>query len=86
MKRRVSEFEGSFGFLTDQIRGVHRDLLSFQTETEHRFTKVDERFDQADGRLERVERGVRGLREEMPAILSDAMREVLRERDGQSRK
>jgi hypothetical protein len=30
-KRRVSELEGSFGFLTRQIKGVHKDLLTFQS-------------------------------------------------------
>ena len=28
LKRRVSEIEGSFGFLTQQIKGVHKDLLT----------------------------------------------------------
>src|SRR5450755_2391062 len=65
-KRRVSEIEGSFGFLTEQIEGVHKDLLAFQSRTEERFDQIDERLDKVDGRLDRVERGVRGLREEMP--------------------
>jgi archaellum component FlaC len=78
-KRRVSEIEGSFGFLTEQIKGVHKDLLSFQARTEKRFDQIDERFDKVDGRLDRVERGVRGLRDEMPEIVGDAMRAVLRE-------
>jgi len=86
LKRRVSEIEGSSGFLTEQIRGVHKDLLAFQARTEQRFDKIDGRFDKSDGRLDkvegrldRVERGIRGLREEMPAIVGDAMRTVLRE-------
>jgi hypothetical protein len=85
-KRRVSEIEGSFGFLTEQIKGVHKDLLAFEARTDERFDKtdkwfdkVDGRFDTVDGRLDRVERGIRGLREEMPAIVGDAMRTVLRE-------
>ena len=85
-KRRVSEIEGSLGFLTEQIKSVHKNLLAFQARTEEKFDKIDERFDKVDdrfdtvdGRLDRVERGVRGLREEMPAIVGDAMRTVLRE-------
>ena len=27
LKRRVSEIEGSFGFLTEQVKTVHKDLL-----------------------------------------------------------
>lgn len=93
LKRRVSAIEGSFGFLTEQVKGVHKDLLAFQARTEQRFDQVDQRFDKVegrldkvDGRLDRVETGVRGLREDMPGIVGDAMREVLRERDGKPRK
>ncbi len=30
LKRRVSELEGSFGFLTRPVKTVHKDLLAFQ--------------------------------------------------------
>src|ERR1700694_895484 len=86
LKRRVREIEESFGFLTEQIKGVHKDLLSFQARTEKRFEQIDERFDTVDGRLDRVERGVRGLCEEMPGIVGDAMRAVLREDSKKPRK
>jgi hypothetical protein len=79
LKRRVSEIEGSFGFLTQQIKGVHKDLLSFQARTEQRFDKVDGRFD-------RLEKGVRSLREDMPGIVGSAMREVQRAQRPKSRK
>jgi tetrahydromethanopterin S-methyltransferase subunit G len=93
LKRRVSEIEGSFGFLTQQIKSVHKDLLAFQAITEQRFDKVDGRldkvdgrFDKVDGRLDRVEKGVRTPREDMPGIVGSAMRDVLRERPRKSRK
>jgi archaellum component FlaC len=86
LKRRVSELEGSFGFLTNQVKGVHRDLLGFQEKTEQRFDKVDGRLDNVEGRLDRVEKGVKDLRHDMPGIVGDAMREVLHERDKTSRK
>jgi archaellum component FlaC len=79
LKRRVSELEGSFGFLTNQVKGVHRDLLAFQEKTEQHFAKVD-------GRLDRVEKSVRDLRHDMPGIVGEAMRDVLSERDKTSRK
>jgi len=78
LKRRVSELEGSFGFLTNQVKGVHRDLLGFQEKTEQRFDKVE-------GRLDRVEKSVNDLRHDMPGIVGDTMREVLSERDKASR-
>jgi len=93
LKRRVSELEGSFGFLTNQVKGVHRDLLAFQEKTEQRFDRIDGRFGQVDGRLDKVEgrldhveKSVKDLRHDMPGIVGDAMREVLRERDKASRK
>lgn len=79
LKRRMNEIEGSFGFLTQQIKGVHKDLLAFRAKTEQRFDKVE-------GRLDRVEKEVRGLRTDMPGIVGTAMREALRERPRKSRK
>ena len=86
LKRRVGELEGSFGFLTRQVKGVHKDLVAFQARTEQRFDKIDGRFDKVDGRfggvdgrLDRVEIEIRGLRKDMPGIVGDAMRAALRE-------
>jgi predicted nucleic acid-binding Zn-ribbon protein len=79
LKRRVSELEGSFGFLTQQIKGVHRDLLAFQAKTEQGFDKVN-------GRLDRMEKEARDLRKDLPGIVGSTMREVLRGRPGKSRK
>jgi uncharacterized protein YoxC len=93
LQRRVSELEGSFGFLTQQVKSVHKDLLAFQAKTEQnfekvngRFDKIDGRFDKVDGRFDRLEKEVRDLRKDMPGIVSGAMREVDRERREKSRK
>ena len=89
LKRRVGELEGGFGFLTQQVRAVHLDLLNFQGQTNQRFDKVDGRLDKVEGRLDRVEvrldrveSEVRQLREELPTVVGDVMREVLREQRG----
>ena len=55
LKRRVGELEGSFGFLSGQVREVHRSLLSFQEETNGRFDAVDARFDRVDARFDGVD-------------------------------
>jgi hypothetical protein len=86
LKRRVSEIEGSFGFLMQQIRGVHKDLLAFRARTEQRFERVEGRLDRHYGRLDRIEKGVRGLREDLPGIVGNAVRATLRERNGKPRK
>ena len=86
LKRRVGELEGSFGFLTGQVRDVHKALLTFQARTENEFKKVNGRFDKVYGRLDLVEKEVRGLRKDLPGIVGAAMREALREPRGKARK
>ena len=86
LKRRVSEIEGSFGFLTQQLKSVHKDLLSFQERTEQKFEKVDGRFDRLEKEIRDVRKEVGDLRKEMPGIVGNTMREVLRESAGQSPK
>ena len=78
LQRRVSEIEGSFAFLTRQMQGVHKDLLSFEARTEERFKAVSDRFDRVDGKIDVVERKVDNLAKALPGIVGDAMREVLR--------
>jgi len=81
LKRRVSELEGAFGFLVQQVKGVHKDLLGFQAKTEQRFDRMEQRLDKMDqglgGRIDLVERGLRGLRKDMPKIVGDAVRDAL---------
>ena len=93
LKRRVSEIEGSFGFLTQQLKSVHKDLLSFQERTEQKFERVDGRFDRLEKEIRDVRKEVGGvrkdvgdLRKDMPGIVGNTMREVLRESAGQSPK
>jgi predicted nucleic acid-binding Zn-ribbon protein len=84
LKRRVSEIEGSFGFPTQQVKTVHKDLLAFQEKTEQRFDKVDGRFDRLESKIDSVDRKidtkVDGLAKALPGIISDTMREVLNEK------
>ncbi len=72
LKRRVSELEGSFGFLTNQIQGVHKDLLRFEEKTDNKLREHDGQFDQ-------LKQDLKGLRTDLPKIVGDAMREVNRE-------
>ena len=85
--------EGSFGFLTQQLKSVHKDLLSFQERTEQKFEKVDGRFDRLEKEIRDVRKEVGDVRKEvgdlrkdMPGIVGNTMREVLRESAGQSPK
>jgi len=72
LKRRVGELEGSFGFLTEQVKSVHKDLLSFEE-------KTDKKLREHDGRFDRLDQDLKGLRSDLPKIVGDTMRDVLRE-------
>jgi hypothetical protein len=82
LKRRVSELEGSFGFLTRQVQGVHKDLLGFEEKTDKKLREHDARFDRLEQGVNRLEQDVKGLRTDLPTIVGDTMREVLREERG----
>jgi hypothetical protein len=77
LKRRVSDIEGSFGFLAQQVTGVHKDLLAFQTRAEQGFAQVGGRLDKIDGRLDLLDQGLNGLRIHLPKIVNDAVRDAL---------
>lgn len=82
LQRRVSEIEGSFAFVTRQVQGVHKDLLSFEARSEERFKTVSDRFDRLESKVDAIDRKldlkVDGLAKALPGIVSDALREVLR--------
>jgi hypothetical protein len=40
-KRRVGEIEGSFRFLAEQVKGVHKDLLRFEEKTDRKLREHD---------------------------------------------
>jgi hypothetical protein len=84
-KRRVSELEGSFGFLSEQVKGVHKDLLAFQEKTERRFDQIDDRLDRLDSKVDSLDRKidakVDGLAKALPRIVGDAVREANRDHD-----
>jgi hypothetical protein len=84
LKRRVSEFEGTFMDTVLHISQLHKDILAFQARMEQRFDRVlgkhgqSGRFDRVDGKFDRIERELRGLRADMPTIVRRALRDALR--------
>jgi hypothetical protein len=52
-------------------------LLAFQAKTEHRFDQAPGKLEKVDGRLDQVEHGLRGLRTDMPKIVGNTLRDVL---------
>jgi hypothetical protein len=89
LKRRVGELESGYAQLTQQAQGDMRDLIAFQQQTGQRFDRIDRQLGLADGRLGSMEREVRGtradvagLRKDLPVLVGNLMREVLREEKG----
>jgi hypothetical protein len=78
LKRRVDGLEGSFGFLTKQVQGVHKDLLEFEARTEKRFDRLEQRVDAID---RKIDTKIDGLAKALPGIVGDAVREASRGRD-----
>lgn len=70
LKRRVSELEGSFGFLTEQVKSVHKDLLAFEEKTEQRFDRLENKVDALD---RKIDAKVDGLAKALPGIVRDAL-------------
>jgi predicted nucleic acid-binding Zn-ribbon protein len=70
LKRRVSELEGSFGFLPQQIKSVHKDLLAFEEKTEQRFDRLENKIDSLD---RKIDAKVDGLTKSLPGIVRDAL-------------
>lgn len=87
LKRRVSELEGSFGFLTRQVQGVHKDLLEFEAKTEERFSRLETKVDALDRKIDsradsldrKIDTKIDGLAKALPGIVGDAVREAFRE-------
>jgi hypothetical protein len=77
LKRRVGELEGTYGFLTGQLRDVHRAVLGFQEQTNERFDGLGGRMDGFDGRMGRFEQSLDAL----PRALAEIVRAEFERRD-----
>ena len=66
--------------ILEQTRRNGDDLAAVKT----RLDRVEDKVDVIDGRLDHVETDLRALRTDMPKIVADTMREVLREQKGKS--
>jgi len=68
-KRRARQIESTFAGAARHISELHKDLLAFEGKTEDKLKEHDKRFD-------KIDREIQGLREDIPKIVGDVMREV----------
>jgi predicted nucleic acid-binding Zn-ribbon protein len=77
LKRRVGEIEGTYGFLSGQVREVHRAVLGFQEQSNERFDTLEGRMDGIDGRMDRFDQQLDAL----PRALAEIVRAEFERRD-----
>ena len=65
IKRRLATNEGQFEFVVGQLRDMQ--------------TYMHAKFEEIDGRFDRLEAEVAGLRRDLPGIVASSLRDVLRE-------
>lgn len=87
LKRRVGDLEGALSVLSGQLRQIHPDLTTFRTEAQGSFqrfttvlTRVETRLDDFLNRMGRVELQVWSLRDDLPALVEQAVARVPNER------
>lgn len=83
LKRRVGELEGTYGFLTGQLRDVHRAVLGFQEQTNERFDMLEGRMDRLETRVERFELRTDQQLDALPRALAEIVRAEFERRDRQ---
>jgi hypothetical protein len=86
------EFEARVGVLEREVEGeklVTRHILEQSRRNgddlaavKTRIDRVEEKVDGLDWKVDSLERKVDGLTKNLPTIVGDVLREVLRERDG----
>jgi hypothetical protein len=74
LKRRVGDLEGAVSVLTGQLSRVHPDLLLLQRQTSSSFERVEGVMGRLIARLDTVNTQVWSLRDDLPAILGEALK------------
>lgn len=73
--------------ILEQTRRNGDNIAAIKTRldwVEEKVNRLDKTIDRIDGRLGHVEPGLRSLRTDMPTIIADTIREVLREQKDKS--
>ena len=78
LKRRVGDLEGAVSVLTGQLRDVHPNLLSLQSQTTQRFDTVETLMGRIVSRLDDVNLQVWSLRDDFPVLVSEALHKAQR--------
>jgi chromosome segregation ATPase len=75
---QLAQLEGSFTFIVSQLRDIQRYMHTKFEEHDKRFDAIDAQLTKHDGELAAIKADVAGLREDLPGIVTDAVRDVMR--------
>ncbi len=83
LKRRVGELEGTYGFLTGQVRDVHRAVLGFQEANTEELGGIKSDLSQLGSKVERFETRTEQQLDALPRALAEIVRAEFERRDRQ---
>ena len=83
-ERRVGELEGTYGFLTGQVRDVHRAVLVFQEANAEELGEIKSDLTQFRSKMERFETRTEQQLDALPRALAEIVRAEFERRDRQS--
>jgi hypothetical protein len=81
LKRRVGDLEGAVSVLTGHLGKVHPELLSLSSTAKVRFDTVDSLMHRVFDRLDTMNTQVWALRDDLPDLVSKAVRKVQADQD-----
>ena len=68
IKERVATLDGSFQFISGQLRNLQTYVHDRFDKVDARFDKMDARFDKMDSRFDKIEADVRDIKAELKAL------------------
>ena len=78
LKARLDKHDTTLAQLTGQFEFISGQLNAMQRFMHAKFDAIDKRFDGMDKRFDKIESDVGTLREDLPGIVAEAVRSVLR--------
>ncbi len=78
LRKRVDLLEATVASLARQLNTFQPELVALREISSDRFDGVDLAIDKLQHRLERVDQQVWGLRDDLPSLIGQAVRNALR--------
>ena len=76
---KVVSLEGEYGFLVEQIKGVHKRLMAFEAETRRNFEGASSERARMPSDVRSIRSDAHLLRDDLPGLVGGAVRDALRD-------